>query len=103
MACWRAIWRTSIPRVSARDLSPELFQERLKEAVEQSRRPTAARSPYPNSPAYRQAAVSENVQQRMATVTDSMEGMLRHDDNNSSLEEQVSEIAKNQQRSTIWR
>lgn len=84
------------PGYRARDLSPEEFQERLKEAVEQSRRTTGGRAAYPNSPGLQHAATRENVQQRLAAVTDSMKGILRHDDNNTSLEEQVSEIAKNQ-------
>jgi flagellar basal-body rod protein FlgB len=33
----------------------------------------------------------------MSAINDDFHGMLRHDDNNSSMEEQISEITKNQQ------
>jgi flagellar basal body rod protein FlgB len=77
-------------------LSTAEFKTRLKEAIE-SRQRTAetSRAPYP----YPEGAVSRTTtaaESKVATVTDTVKGMLRHDDNNTSLEEQVNEIAKNQ-------
>lgn len=85
------------PGYRSQDLSPEEFQSRLKEALEHRERGATSRAPYPNaaggmaSMASRERNVSE-----MATIADAAKGMLRHDQNNTSLEEQVSEIAKNQ-------
>ena len=86
------------PGYRARDLSPEEFQARLKDAIEDRQRAATSRasSPYP----YPEGSVSRTTTARgereLATVSDSIKGMLRHDDNNTSLEEQISEIAKNQ-------
>ncbi len=84
------------PGYRGRDLSTAEFKTRLKEAIE-SRQRTAetSRAPYP----YPEGAVSRTTtaaESKVATVTDTVKGMLRHDDNNTSLEEQISEIAKNQ-------
>jgi flagellar basal-body rod protein FlgB len=85
------------PGYRAQDLSPEEFQSQLKEAFEARERPAISRAPYPYA--------AENVQQSSAhqqqaseieAVGNTVKGMLRHDMNNTSLEEQVSEIAKNQ-------
>ena len=86
------------PGYRSRDLSTVEFQTQLKDALESRQRSTASRAPYP----YIDGASSESTSprsrtnDRLATVTDTVKGMLRHDDNNASLEEQVSEIAKNQ-------
>lgn len=88
------------PGYRSRDLSTEEFQTRLKDAIEARQRPAISRAPYPYpSPlgmASQTASMSSPSDDKLATVTDTMKGMLRHDDNNSSLEEQVTEIAKNQ-------
>ena len=85
------------PGYRTRDLSPEMFQERLKEAIEERHKLAAsARTPYPYSAASLQPSSSNSPEDPLAAVKDTMQGILRHDDNNTSLEEQVSEIAKNQ-------
>jgi flagellar basal-body rod protein FlgB len=85
------------PGYRSRDLPTAEFQTRLKDAIEsRDRAATAARSayPYPDGPITRTTTAS--AEKELATVTDTIKGMLRHDDNNTSLEEQITEIAKNQ-------
>jgi flagellar basal-body rod protein FlgB len=83
------------PGYRSRDLSTEDFQAKLQEAIE-SRRPSyVSRAPYPNSPGSPAATPAPRATDPWANVSDSVKGMLRHDDNNTSLEEQISEIAKN--------
>ncbi len=83
------------PGYRSRDLSPAAFQERLKDAIEeqhQSAAPPAYSTPYsPGMP----APEARDVKRDFAKVTESLGGLLRHDDNNTSMELQVSEIAKN--------
>lgn len=86
------------PGYRSRDLSTEEFQTRLKDAIESRQRPAVSRAPYPNFEGGASELASPRTQShdKLATVTNTVKGMLRHDDNNASLEEQVSEIAKNQ-------
>jgi flagellar basal-body rod protein FlgB len=88
------------PGYHVRDLSVDEFQTQLKEAVEQRRQQPVPRAPYvasPGMPALTTSTKSSiHREDKLATVADNVKGMLRHDENNSSLEEQVSEIAKNQ-------
>jgi flagellar basal-body rod protein FlgB len=84
------------PGYRSRDLSPAAFQERLKDAIEQQHKaadaPTAYSMPYsPGAP----APEARDVKRDFAKVTESLGGLLRHDDNNTSMELQISEIAKN--------
>jgi flagellar basal-body rod protein FlgB len=83
------------PGYRSRDLPTDQFQTRLKEALE-SRRPPTSAAPYPYTTMDAAAGSSLRMSDKLATVTDTVKGMLRHDENNSSLEEQISEIAKNQ-------
>jgi flagellar basal-body rod protein FlgB len=83
------------PGYRSRDLSPEAFQERLKTAIEEQHlaaEPPAYSTPYsvdvPNEEV-------RNVRRDFAKVTEQLGGMLRHDENNTSMELQVTEIAKN--------
>jgi flagellar basal-body rod protein FlgB len=86
------------PGYKTRDLSPEVFQERLKEAVNERRRAySAGQVDHTGSPGYFGGKRTEQAEESLQAVTESMGGMLRHDENNSSLEVQVSEIAKNNQ------
>jgi flagellar basal-body rod protein FlgB len=71
------------PGYRARDLPPAQFQAQMKEAIEQRDRPSGEFSGVD-----RAKAVSE--------VGRSMRTILRHDDNNTGLENQVSEMSKNQ-------
>ena len=93
------------PGYRTRDLSSEKFQGRLEQAIEERTRPTS-RAPYPGAPASPPSISSssatspprhENQRNQIAAISDDFHGMLRHDDNNSSMEEQISEITKNQQ------
>jgi flagellar basal-body rod protein FlgB len=75
------------PGYRVRDLSTEVFQQRLKEALSQAREPTEARSP---------GVVAMNADDPMRTVRQSLTNILYHDDTNIDLEKQVAEINKNQ-------
>jgi flagellar basal-body rod protein FlgB len=83
------------PGYRSRDLSPAAFQERLKDAIAEQRQ---AREQAAYSARYTGAertSPAAGVKHDFAHVTKSLGGMLRHDDNNTSMEKQVTEIAKN--------
>jgi flagellar basal-body rod protein FlgB len=87
------------PGYLARDLSPVEFQENLKQAVETRRRANEIRrSPYgaPSAP-----AAEESRRNSLADVKKDYKAILRHDGNNGGLEEQITEIAKNQQQHNL--
>jgi flagellar basal-body rod protein FlgB len=83
------------PGYKTRDLSPALFQERLKAAIE-----TRNKAP---SPTYDDYSTYESSRPPKATmdayrkVEESMKSILRHDEGDVSLEQQINEIVKNQQ------
>jgi flagellar basal-body rod protein FlgB len=86
------------PGYKSRDLSPAAFQERLKQAVEKRHEAAtrqAVQSPYAPYQAQTTPAQQEAADD-FGKVTDSLAGILRHDENNTSIEQQVTEIAKNQ-------
>ena len=75
------------PGYQTRDLSPELFQERLRDALatrDELRRSLGLRSAAPHGV------------DPVADVSRDLHGILRHDGVNVSIEGQVTEIAKNQ-------
>ena len=76
------------PGYKVRDLSPDLFEQRLKEAVDTSR------YAMPSSP-------DETGYDRFAEVKQSMKSILYHDQSDVSLEQQVMEITKNQMRHNL--
>lgn len=78
------------PGYHARDLSVEDFQTRLKEALQSQRRPPSIG----RSPGETVAQLSS--QKRMADVSKDPKTILRHDDGNVSMEQQVTEMVKNQ-------
>ena len=85
------------PGYKSQDLSPAEFQSRLKEALESRQQAPTSRAPYPYaSGSVLQNSTQDNSPSEIAAVGNTVKGMLRHDLNNTSLEEQVSEIAKNQ-------
>jgi flagellar basal-body rod protein FlgB len=91
------------PGYKTRDLSPALFQERLKEAVETRNHPEKYK--YEGDPF---ASPAENAKMQHARelaafrkVEDSMKSILRHDQGDVSMETQVSEIMKNQQQHNL--
>jgi flagellar basal-body rod protein FlgB len=80
------------PGYKTRDLSPALFQERLKEALDTRHQPRGAdgQSTYSTSRPGGQFDPFRKVEE-------SLKGILRHDEVDVSLEEQVNEMVKNQQ------
>lgn len=82
------------PGYRTRDLSPELFQESLKDAIDATKRPAAANS----SALY--SSPDDAPQQRepadFSDVRESIKSVLYHDDSDVSLENQVAELSKNQ-------
>jgi flagellar basal-body rod protein FlgB len=91
------------PGYTTRDLSPELFQKKLREAVEASQSapaptPTYGYGQYGNT-AYPSESVS-SVDRNFAAfdqVKDSYKSILRHDGVNVSMENQINQMVKNQQ------
>jgi len=74
------------PGYRVRDLPPEVFQERLKEAIEaRNTRDTAV--PSSHTRGEREAA--------MANVSESIKSILYHDQSDVGLEQQVAEVTKN--------
>jgi flagellar basal-body rod protein FlgB len=79
----------STPGYKARDLPVEEFQERLSEIIEQRNAPPTFTSPgHPEPESIHQAYVAE--------LADTPGAILHHDGNNVSMEQQVTEMAKNQ-------
>jgi flagellar basal-body rod protein FlgB len=76
------------PGYRASDLSPDLFTQHLHEMVESRKNGTTD----PNSPLQDASGGSKNA----PYATHSWDTILRHDDNNTSLEHQVTEMSKNQ-------
>jgi flagellar basal-body rod protein FlgB len=90
------------PGYRTRDLSPQAFQQRLKEAINTrytQPTPTYEGDPFapPNSAAEQQRASQVAAYRDVAD----MKNLLRHDENDVSLEQQVTEIAKNQQQHNL--
>ena len=83
------------PGYKTRDLSPELFQERLKKAIEASRE---SHHTSPGLDVLRMASGQTPLSEMdpVEDVAKSMESLLYHDNSNVSIEKQVAEIAKNQ-------
>ena len=92
------------PGYRTRDLSPELFQERLQEAIETRHQPRSpaygTNSPglSPDSNSHRRA---ENELRAFSKVKDSMKSILRHDEADVSMEQQINQIVKNQQQHNL--
>ena len=72
------------PGYRVRDLSVQTFQESLKEAIEVQR--------HPISPGVQRYATDEAMQR----VNDSMKSILYHDESDVGIEQQVTEVTKNQ-------
>lgn len=80
------------PGYKTRDLSPELFQESLKRALEKrDERPATEVSPGVLAPRERARQMDA-----FAEVEESTKHLLYHDESDVSLESQVTELAKNQ-------
>jgi flagellar basal-body rod protein FlgB len=86
------------PGYRTRDISPDAFRSQLREAVEQSRR-----SPVGDPNVYFEGSTSANsafdanpAKSPFRVVKDSLNSILRHDDANVSMEQQIAELSKNQ-------
>ena len=75
------------PGYRVRDLSVENFQQRLAEAVEASRQPRPPVTP---------SVLTNYSDDEMRHVADSVKTILFHDGSDVGLEQQVTEITKNQ-------
>jgi flagellar basal-body rod protein FlgB len=92
------------PGYKTRDLSPALFRERLKDAIETRRQPAAHNyegTPLVVDPTYN--AEQQNTRELAAfrKVDDATKSILRHDGVDVSMEEQINEIVKNQQQHNL--
>jgi flagellar basal-body rod protein FlgB len=76
------------PGYRAQDLSPELFQTQLKEALE-TRREQAVQSAG-------QSVLGAEDEDPLAGLHDNMKSLLYHDDSDNDLERQVAALTKNQ-------
>ena len=91
------------PGYKTRDLSPELFQQKLREAVETSHAssaPAHGYGNYGNSASSQSASSVGRVDRNFAAfdqVKDSYQSILRHDGVNVSMENQINQVVKNQQ------
>ena len=93
------------PGYKTRDISPEMFQEHLREAIQVKNEPEISPTMLgdvadmtPGEKIQRQEA------RQMAAfdkVRGSLKGILRHDGVNVSMEEQVNEMTKNQQQHNL--
>jgi flagellar basal-body rod protein FlgB len=75
------------PGYQARDLSVEDFQERLGEAIQRRHAGPEALSP---------GEMTDPDEGNLAKVAEKTHTILRHDDSNVGMEQQVSEMVKNQ-------
>lgn len=81
------------PGYKTRDLSPKLFQEKLKSAI--ASRDLRQDGLQGDSPGLLAGADGVEIDQ-LSDVDESFRGMLRHDGTDVSIEKQVAEISKNQ-------
>jgi flagellar basal-body rod protein FlgB len=79
------------PGYRTRDISPDQFRAKLKEAVEQSRRPMSD-----DSTSFGSVFAEDSAKNPFRAVKESLNSILRHDDANVSIEQQVAELSKNQ-------
>ena len=92
------------PGYKTRDLSPELFQQRLKEAIETKNQPfspTLLGDVADLSPDYAAERHADKQLAAFSKVKDSMKSILRHDGDDVSMEKQVNEMMKNQQQHNL--
>jgi flagellar basal-body rod protein FlgB len=92
------------PGYRTRDLSPALFQERLKEAIDARRHPatpTYDSDAIDTSSTYRADRRAERELRAFRKVEESMKSILRHDNADVSMERQINEIVKNQQQHNL--
>jgi len=90
------------PGYQTRDLSPALFQKRLKEAITAQHQPPVRSYGAPDSAS---GSVPSNHRERQmeafSKVEESMRSIYRHDEGDVSMEQQVNELVKNQQQHNL--
>ena len=80
------ITNVNTPGYRLRDLSQTTFQQKLKEAISQSKQTAEPLSP---------GLASSQPGDEMRSVRGALENLIYHDDTNIDLEKQVAEMAKN--------
>lgn len=80
------------PGYKTRDLSPSMFEDRLRRAIEEGRRS------HDVSPL---AAAGKDRDKALGAASKNLTGILRHDETNVGIEQQVAEIAKNHMRHNL--
>ena len=77
------------PGYRSRDLSPKEFQARLKDAIEEQHKAASRPSIDPAYAKYESASKREpqSATRTFGKISDLLKGMLRHDDNNTSMEQ----------------
>jgi flagellar basal-body rod protein FlgB len=92
------------PGYRTRDVSPELFQERLKEAIEtrlEPSSPTYEMNVLGTSSPGNSSRRAERELRAFNKVKDAMKSVLRHDEADVSMEQQINQIVKNQQQHNL--
>jgi flagellar basal-body rod protein FlgB len=92
------------PGYKTRDLSPQLFQENLQEAIQTKYEP-AKRTYGLNESGISLTITGDRQSDRQLAafqkVEDSMKSIMRHDEGDVSMERQISEMVKNQQQHNL--
>ncbi len=92
------------PGYRTRDLSPAVFRERLKDAIETRHEPATPAydsGAFGLSPTYDANHREDRQLAAFRKVEDSMKSILRHDEADVSMEQQINEIVKNQQQHNL--
>jgi flagellar basal-body rod protein FlgB len=91
------------PGYKSRDLSPALFQERLQAAIAARHDPPQVyERQSPGSLTFSETSrQAERGLEAFREVEDSMKSILRHDEGDVSMEQQIKEIVKNQQQHNL--
>jgi flagellar basal-body rod protein FlgB len=91
------------PGYKTRDLSPALFQEKLREAIDERDRPVSL-NPGSQSLGYPSGGSVSSERRSVDSlrdVADSMKSILYHDESDVAIEKQITEVAKNQSRHNL--
>jgi flagellar basal-body rod protein FlgB len=85
------------PGYRTRDIPPAAFEEKLKDAIELRRRQALEPDIYTHDAETElESAASDQKRSPFVAVRDSLASILRHDDGNVGMEQQVAELSKNQ-------
>ncbi len=90
------------PGYKTRDLSPELFQGQLQKAIETRHQPvTRSYEPDGSVSGAPAAQRADRDIEAFRKVEESMKSILRHDEGDVSMEQQINEMVKNQQQHNL--